>query len=198
VIAAASLAAIAPSLAAADQPAVAARAERDELSQLLAGRAGIEMGGRTSPGGFHLAGTYLYRMAESDWIDTGVAFTFGGGNAECFRDRSNEVLCDHGITKGFAAERSGGVRRVFRRDQEFAPFVGLGLAVRLVSFSEDDVRGVAFPLLISAGVRSHIADRVALVGGAMVRAGIGLFTGDVGLEPQASLAVSGGVEFGLD
>ena len=43
-----------------------------------------------------------------------------------------------------------------------------------------------------------MARRVAVVGGATLRAGVGLFGRDVGLEPQGSLAISAGVEFGLD
>jgi hypothetical protein len=181
-----------------EKAAVDAEADPADLSQQLAAHVGLELGGRTSPGGFQIGGTYIYRVAEQDWFDTGAAFTFGGGSAACFRDREDDVLCDHGITKGFAAELSAGFRRVLDADEKFAPYFRVGLAVRLASFADDELRGVAFPLVAGGGLRSQVAPRIAVAGGAMVRAGIGVFGRDMGVEPQLSLAIHAGVEFGLD
>lgn len=179
-----------------------ARAE-DEAStttQEIGAFLGLELGGGTTPGGLQAAGRYLYRLSDRDWLDTGVAFTFGGGDAECFRDRADDVVCDHGPLSGFAAEASAGIRRTFASAGEgrFVPYAHAGVALRLVSFGDDGLRGAAVPLYLGGGVRARVADRVDVVGGALARAGVGFFNRDVGAEPQLSLAVVGGVEFGLD
>jgi hypothetical protein len=182
----------------AEETAVEAESAPADLSQQLAAHAGMEIGGRTSPGGFNVGGTYQYRLSGDDWFDTGAGFTFGGGSAECFRDREGVVLCDHGIAKGFAAELGVGFRRVLKSGEKLSPFARIGLAVRFASFSGDDLRGAAFPLVVGGGVRSQVARRIAVVGGAVVRGGVGFFGDDVGTEPQISLTIQGGVEFGLD
>lgn len=172
--------------------------EPPESTQRIGGQLGLEGGGRTSPGGFAIGGSYIYRLTETDWLDGGVSFTFGSASAACFRDRDDQVLCDHGLLKGFAAEVSAGVRRDFAGQDRFTPFARVGLAVRLVSFGDDDVKGAAVPVVVGGGVRAQVADRIAVVGGATLRAGIGILSGDVGVEPHASLAIHFGVEFGLD
>lgn len=172
--------------------------EPEDVTQLLAGHLGLAAGGRTSPGGLEIGGSYLYRLTESDWLDGGVGFTFGSGSAACFTDRDGEVLCDHGLLKGFSAEVSAAVRREFPGQGKFTPYARLGLGVRLVSFGDDDVKGAAFPVILGGGVRSQVAERVAVFGGADLRAGVGLLTGDVGVEPHLTLAVFFGAEFRLD
>lgn len=165
--------------------------------QEIGARLGIEAGGRVSPGGFHLGGAYLYRLADKDWLESGVSFTFGGSDAACFRDRDGDFLCDHGLLSGFAAEVSAGVRRFFRGRQGFVPFAGAGIAARLVSFTGDGVGGLALPLYATGGVRARVAERVAVLGGATVRGGVGFYDSNLGLEPHLTLAIHAGVEFGL-
>lgn len=175
-----------------------AESKNAALSQQLGARLGFELGGRTSPGGMHLAGNYLYRVSDQDWFETGAGFTFGGGSPACFRDRMDELVCDHGIAKGFAAELMAGARRVFPAQKSLAPFVGIGLGVRVVSFPDDDVLGAAFPLIVSGGIRAPVTGKIAIVGGGVLRAGIGAFGDELGAEPHLTMAIHGGVEFGLD
>lgn len=172
--------------------------EPQDPTQLLGGHLGLAAGGRTSPGGLEIGGSYLYRLTETDWLDSGVGFTFGSGSAACFTDRNGEVLCDHGLLEGFSAEVSAAVRREFPGQGTFTPYARVGIGVRLVSFGDDDVKGAAFPVIVGGGVRSEVAERVAVFGGADLRAGVGLLTGDVGVEPHLSMTVFFGVEFRLD
>jgi len=166
-------------------------------SQEIGARLGIEAGGRTSPGGVHMTGSYLHRLSEADWLDSGVGFTLGGDSAECFRDRDGELLCDHGVFSGGAIEAIAAVRRVFAPQGKFAPYARLGVALRVIRFADDDLSGFGVPLLFGGGVRATVADRIAVVGAADVRTGVGFFGRDLGVEPQWSLAISAGVEFAL-
>lgn len=193
VIPAAALAALllaAPSRAEEREPPVAAQ----EIGPI----AGLEGGGRVSPGGLHVGGVYLYRLTASDWLASGVGFTFGGGGAACFRSREDELLCDHGLFEGFAAEAQVGVRRFFAGQRGFVPFAGAGLSVRLSSYPDDGVLGLGVPLYARGGVRYRVAERVALVGAASLRAGVGFYDEGLGLEPHFTLGVRGGVEFALE
>jgi hypothetical protein len=168
------------------------------LTQELGAALGVEAGGRVSPGGLHVSARYLYRLSDVDWLESGAAFTFGGGDAACFRDRDDDFVCDHGIFGGFALEASAGVRRFFAEQGAFAPFARAGLGVRLVSFSSDDVLGAAFPVIAGGGVRARVAERIAIAAGADLRAGVGVYGRGLGAEPYLSFAVHAGVEFGLD
>lgn len=204
-IAAAFALAAAPSIAAAQQEQDAAAEtaadsviEPAGLTQVLGGRLGIEVGGRTTPGGLHVAGSYLYLLDGPWWFDTGIGFTFGGGSASCFRDRDNDVVCDHGIAAGFAAEVVGSIRRELGERQGFVPFVRGGVALRLLAFSSDDVVGLGFPLIGSAGFRRRLSDLVTLVAAADLRIGWGVLNRDLGVEAQASASLTAGVEFDLD
>ena len=179
-----------------------ARAEDDVLAdpageQELGGSLGVEAGGRTSPGGLQLGGNYLYRLSDEDWFDGGVTITYGGGGAECFRDREGELLCDHGLVDGFAAELSGGVRRVFSGQDRFAPFARAAVGLRVATYTADDVTGLAIPLILGGGVRAVVEDWIAVVGGADLRVGPAFFEGDVGTEPHLTLSVHAGAEFRL-
>jgi hypothetical protein len=141
---------------------------------------GLEMGGRVSPGGLRLGGSYLYRLSEQDWFDGGFGFTFGSGESACFRDRDDERVCDHGLLGGFGGEVFAGVRRFFAAKQTLVPYLRGGVALRLVAFSGDEVRGLALPVWLGAGVRRKVHERVV-----------------VNAEPQVSLMVGGGVEFSM-
>src|SRR5437868_6043898 len=63
-------------------------------------QAGMTTGGRVTPGGLRVVGHYLYQLADRDWFDGGAVFTFGGSSAQCFRDRMNLLVCEHGIADG--------------------------------------------------------------------------------------------------
>jgi hypothetical protein len=163
--------------------------------QEIGARLGFAAGGRVSPGGLALAGNYLYKLADRDWFDGAVGFSFGSGSAACFRDREDNRLCDHGLADGFGMYVAGGVRRFFAPKNEFAPYVRAGLAVRISSFSDDDVTGFVVPVWVGGGVRARVTDSVAIVGDALLELGGGTFNKGIGLEPHFSLAVMFGVEF---
>ena len=166
--------------------------------QELGARVGVALGGRTTPGGLRLSGHHLYRLADRDWFDAGVAFTFGSGREACFRDRRDEVVCQHGFASGFAAEMLAGVSRFFKAEDPFSPFVRGGLGARLIAFPGDDLRGVAVPVWAGAGVRARVHPGIAVTGGAELRVGPAWMTRDIGLEPHASFAITAGVDFSLD
>lgn len=172
-------------------------APADMSDQAIAAALGAAIGGRTTAGGLRVAGHYLYQLTAQDWFDGTAAFTFGSGGAECFRDRDNDVLCDHGLADGYAVELSANVRRFLGGRDNFWPFVRAGLGVAIVRFSDDDVTGIAFPLHAGAGLRVSVADGVALVGLGEVSLGLARFGGGVGAEPQLGVDVSAGVEFRL-
>ena len=173
-------------------PAASLVAEQELGAQL-----GFAAGGRVSPGGLLVSGDYLYKLAERDWFDASVGFSFGGNAPACFRDRQDNRLCDHGIADGFGMYVSGGVRRFLAVNKKFVPYVRAGLALRLSSFSSDAVTGLVVPLFIGGGVRARVTDGVSVVGHALVELGGGTFNKGVGLEPHFSFAVLGGVEFAL-
>ena len=179
----------------------AARAEDTVLEpageQELGGSLGLEAGGRTSPGGLQLSSAYLYRLSEEDWFDGGVTVTYGGGGAECFRDREGDLLCDHGLVDGFAAELSGGVRRFFAGQQRFSPYARAALGLRIATFTSDDVTGLAIPLILGGGVRAAVNDSLALIGGADLRVGPAFYEGDLGTEPHLTFTVHVGAELRL-
>ena len=112
-----------PRLAQADDAAaVATSAPADLNDQGIGASIGIATGGRSTPGGLRVGGHYLYQLASSDWFDGTASFTFGGGDAACFRDRKNEFLCDHGLADGRAVEVAANVRRFFGGSGDFWPF----------------------------------------------------------------------------
>ncbi len=167
-------------------------------TQEMGARIGLDVGGRVSPGGLLLSGTYLYRLSDQDWLDQSVGFTFGGRGAACFRDRSDDLLCDHGILDGFAIDAAIGLRRYLTSSDEFSPYVRAGIAFRGVVFTGDDVSGFAFPVFAAGGVRAKVAPRVSVVADAMLRTGFAIFNRGLGVEPHASFAVQAGVELVLD
>ena len=198
---AAAVIAAAPSIAAAQEAEAVDPArsviEPIGVTQAVGARLGLEVGGRITPGGLHLGGDYLYLLDGPWWFDSGIGFTFGGGSAACFRDRDDEVVCDHGITAGFAAEVVGSIRRELGERQGFVPYLRAGLALRLLAFGGDDVVGFGFPLIGSAGFRRRLGDPVTLVAGFDLRIGWGALNRTLGIEPQVSAAITAGVEFDL-
>lgn len=170
----------------------------DELSDRAIGaEIGVTGGGRVTPGGMRIAGHFIYQLSEQDWFDGAAAFTYGGSEARCFRDRMDEFLCDHGFASGGSFEVSANVRRVFAPSGNFRPFARAGIGVALVRYSGDDVSGLAFPFHAGGGIRARVMPGVAVVVQADVQLGFGLFGHGLGLEPQLGMTIGAGAEFRL-
>ena len=158
---------------------------------------GATSGGRVTPGGLRITGHYLYQLSDTDWFDGTASFTYGGGGAACFRDRSAQLVCDHGLAQGAGIELAASVRRVFEPHGGLRPFARAGLGFELVRFTDDHVSGVAFPLHLGGGVRTEVAPSVAIVVEAEVALGLGRFNQGLAAEPVFGLAIAAGVEFVL-
>lgn len=176
----------------------AAQVAEDGLGdQLLGGAIGLAAGGRTTPGGVRVTGHYLYQMSAQDWFDGTASFTFGSGDAGCFRDRGDALVCEHGLASGGAIEVVAAVRRVFAPQGRFRPFLRAGVGVALARFSGDDVTGLAIPVHAGAGLRGAVSRMVAIVVLADATLGIARFGRGLGGEPQLGLAVTAGAELRL-
>lgn len=175
----------------------AALAPADMGDQAIGATLGVAVGGRTTPGGLRVAGHWLYQLADQDWFDGSAAFVFGSGEPDCFRDRMDAVICEHGLADGYAVELSANVRRFIAGNGPFWPFARAGLGVALVRFADDDITGVAIPLHVGGGMRVSVADAIAIVAQAQLDLGFAVFGGGPGLEPQLGFNVSAGVEFRL-
>jgi hypothetical protein len=174
-----------------------ADADDDLGDQQIGAALGAAIGGRVTAGGLRISGDYLYQLTDNDWFDGSAAFTFGGGDAECFRNREDEFLCDHGLANGAALELAVGVRRMLAAKGAYRPFARAALGLSYVRFSDDDVSGVAVPLHLGGGLRAAVAPGVAVVGQGELTVGLGRFGRDLGGEPQLGLAVTAGAEFRL-
>lgn len=182
------------------QPVVAdpLDAPDDDLAEhAVAVQAGLATGSRVTPGGFRVTGHFLYQLSSSDWFDGTAAFTFGGGDAACFRDRDNVIVCDHGLAAGKGIELGVGVRRMFARQSTFRPFVRAGLGVGLARFSADSLTGLAIPAYVGLGMRAKVRPSISVVVEAGASIGLGIFTRDLGAEPILGAAVTAGAEFDL-
>ena len=178
--------------------AESASEDDDEIGdQLIGGQLGLAAGGRTTAGGLRVTGHYLYQLTNEDWFDGTASFTFGGGDAACFRDRSDDVICDHGLASGGAIEVTAAVRRMLAPQGRFRPFARVGVGLALVRFTGDDLAGLAIPLHAGAGLRAQAAPGVAVVALADAMLGLAAFGGGVGGEPQAGLAITVGAEVRL-
>ncbi len=158
---------------------------------------GLALGGRVTAGGLRVAGDYLYQLSDQDWFDGIAAFTFGSGAGGCFRDRMDQVQCDHGLAEGTSLEIAGGVRRMFAAQGAFRPFARVALGLAYTRFSNDDVSGVSIPLHAAGGLRARVANGVAVVGMAELAIGVGSFGRGLGAEPLVGFAVTAGAEFRL-
>jgi hypothetical protein len=165
--------------------------------QGIGAQLGAAFGGRVTPGGIRITGTYLYRLSATDWFDGAAAFTIGAGTAACFRDRANERVCDHGAFDGFATDFVAAVRRTWPSKQRFSPFVRVGAGLRLVRFSEDQTAGLAVPLIGGGGVTAELSPTMRIVGDAQLELGGGLFSRGVDTAPQLGLSIGVGIEMAL-
>jgi len=158
---------------------------------------GVATGGRVTPGGLKVVGHYLYQLSDEDWFDGTAAFTFGGGQASCFRDRNDTFICEHGLADGDEIEVAANVRRVFAPQGKFRPFAGIGIGLGYVRFGKDDVTGLAIPFHGGGGVRANVNESVALVAQAELSLGIGEFGHSLGSQPMVGVAIVAGAEFRL-
>jgi hypothetical protein len=158
---------------------------------------GVAIGGRVTAGGLRVEGHYLYQLADHDWFDGRIGFTFGGGPPACFRDRDDEVICEHDKIDGVAIDLGGGIRRWLGAQQGFTPWAAVGAAVRMVRFGDDDVTGFAIPLSAALGVRARVTDDIAVGGLGAIEAGPALVNRGLGLQPQVGLVIGATVEFAL-
>ncbi len=169
-------------------------ADSQEIGVLI----GAAIGGGVSPGGLAVDGRYLYRLSDLDWFEVGASFTLGSGDAKCFTDRQSDLICNHGLVDGFGAEISAGMRRYFAGQQQFRPYAKVGLGLKLVSFSGDELRGVALPISAGAGIRVDVANRVLVVAEASLRGGPAFLNRGLEVEANLGLAIGAGVEFTLE
>lgn len=183
----------------ADQATTNPQAPADMSEQAISAVLGVAVGGRSTPGGLTLGGHYFYQMADQDWFDGSVTFSFGSGSPDCFRDRVNAVICDHGPADGFAAGLATGVRHFLPSiaSQQFWPFARAAVGASLVRFSGDDITGIAFSLFGGVGVRASVTDAIAITAQADLQLGLGQFSNHLGGEPLLGVAVSAGAEFRL-
>lgn len=186
------------SVAYADEATVVSTAAPPDLSdQAMGASLGAATGGRTTPGGLRITGHYLYQLNEQDWFDGTAGFTFGGGDAACFRDRMNEFLCDHSLADGNAVEIAANVRRFLGGQGDFWPFLRAGVGISLVRFGDDDVTGIALPFNFGGGMRVSVAPNIAIVAHGALVLGFGGFNQNLGFEPQLGLSLGAGAEFKL-
>lgn len=177
--------------------ATAAPSDDDIGDQAISAQLGVAAGGRVTPGGLRIAGHYLYQLSDEDWFDGAASFTYGSGSAACFRDRSNAVICQHGLADGTGVELQATIRHMLAPQGAFRPFVRLGVGLGVVRFGRDDVSGFTIPAHGGGGVRVALAPSVALVAEGDLVLGFGSFSRGLGSQPQFGLAIAAGAEFRL-
>lgn len=164
---------------------------RDERQVALAADVGFSGGATATPGGLRVGGHYLYRLADRDWFDTTVAFTFGGRGDACM-DTADAMPCDRAITDGFAGDLALGLRRDLAPRRGFTPYLRAAAFARALRFT--DVGGFAAGGELGAGVRAPVGEQLALVAGAHAFLGARL-TGDA--DRQLGMTVTVGAEIGM-
>jgi hypothetical protein len=183
--------------ASADDLAATKTAPADMSDQAIGAELGLATGGRVTPGGLRLEGHYLYQLADQDWFDGVASFTIGGGGAQCFRDRMDAFICDHGVADGTGAVVVASVRHFFGGKDKYWPYLRGGVGLGVVRFSADNVTGLAIPLQAGGGLRISVSPGVAITAEAALELGFGAFNHTLGLEPQLGAAVTAGAEFRL-
>ncbi|HEX4452940.1 MAG TPA: hypothetical protein VH143_18825 [Kofleriaceae bacterium] len=176
---------------------VAPAAPADMSDQAIGASIGVATGGRVTPGGLRVEGHYLYQLSDRDWFDGRASFTFGGGAAECFYDRTDTYVCDHGLAQGDGLEVIATVRHFLGGQGMYWPFVQGGIGAGIARFGADGVSGLIIPLHAGGGVRASIAPAIAIVAAAELEFGLGVFGHDIGAEPQFGIDITAGVEFRL-
>lgn len=161
----------------------------------LAAELGAVGGGGATPGGMRVGGRFLYRLAEHDWFDGGMAFTFGRRTAGCGAVGPDAMTCDHGVADGFAGDLSFGVRRDLGGQAGFVPFARVALFGRVLRFASDDVTGAAAGGEVGVGIRAAVRADLAIVGGATAFAGMAHLSDDIGAVGQLGLSIAAAAEF---
>jgi hypothetical protein len=158
---------------------------------------GAAIGGGATPGGLRVSGDYLYQLSDLDWFDGMVQFTFGSGAATCFRDRADELICDHGAAQGVGTDLGVGVRRFFGGQQGFRLWVRPAAGLRISRFGGDDLTGGGVFVSAAGGARVRVTDTIAVGGQASVELGAAYFSRSLGFELQPGLVVAVSVDFVL-
>jgi hypothetical protein len=177
--------------------ATAAPADEDVGDQAISAQLGVAAGGRVTPGGLRIAGHYLYQLSDEDWFDGVASFTYGSGSAACFHDRSDRLVCQHGLADGAGVEVQATIRHMLAAQGAFHPFVRLGVGLGAVRFGRDNLSGLTIPAHGGGGVRVSLAPGVALVAEGDLELGFGSFNRSLGSQPQLGLAILAGAEFRL-
>jgi hypothetical protein len=172
-----------------------ALADDDAPQVALAAEVGAVGGGGATPGGMRVGGRFLYRLAEHDWFDGGMAFTFGRGTAGCGAVEPDAMSCQHGVADGFAGDLSFGVRRDLGGQAGFVPFARVALFGRVLRFAYDDVTGAAAGGGGGVGIRAAVRPGLAVVGGATAFAGMAHLSDDIGAAGQLGLSIAAAAEF---
>lgn len=163
----------------------------------LAADVGLSGGGVATPGGLRVGGHYLYRLADRDWFDSGVAFTFGGRGEACVgvTATADAMPCDRHVADGFAADLALGVRRDLASRGGFTPWLRLAGFVRALRF--DDVGGFAVGGELGAGLRAPVRGDLAVVAGANAFLGVADLGDAMAGGRQLGLTVTVGAEIGM-
>ena len=145
-----------------------------------------------------LAGAYLYRMVDNEWLEMGLRFIRGSDEAGCFRNRQNEVNCNYGFFAGSTAEMSLSFRHYFDGPLRFRPFAKLGTGIRLIEFRGDDSRGLGIPLRMGGGIRARVSKHLIVVGQFEGEGGFSYLNQNIGSAFWASLNVMTGLEININ
>lgn len=157
-------------------------------TQELGARLGWQTGiGDVSPGGLRVGGVYLYKLSSDSWSENGASVGFGSGDASCWYDRENALVCDHGVADGFTFQLTTGVRWYPNLGKKGAqPYARAGLGLAYVRFVDDFLTGIALPVHVGAGARFEITERVSVGGEALFELGPAIFGTDSGAAPADS------------
>jgi hypothetical protein len=169
----------------------------DVADREIDAQVGAAIGGGLTPGGLQIGGAYLYQLSDLDWFDGGVAFTFGSGAPTCFRDRADDLQCDHGVTDGVATDVRLGVRRFFAGRPGFRPWVRPSVGARLVYFSGDSLTGFGLFAAAAGGIRARFNDTMAAGVFVEVETGAALFGRGLGGSLQLGATVGVTCDFAL-
>lgn len=164
--------------------------------QAIGAAIGVAAGGHVTPGGLRIAGNFAYQLSDRDWFDGVASFTFGSGSAQCFYDRMDNFICQHGLVDGYGFELSANIRHYFDAKGSFHPFARGGVGAGLVRFPDDAVSGFVLPAHGGGGVRVDVDPIEIVVQGELI-AGIGWYGHDVGVQAVFGAAIVAGVEFPL-
>jgi hypothetical protein len=180
--------------------AAAARADEPEGppvgDQELGARVGMSLDlAGVGPGGVHVAGVWLYRLADRVWFDGRAAFAIGGGGPDCVVPASGAARCDHALTDGFAAMALAGARWFPPASGSIVPWLGGGVGAGLADFPGDGVSGLALPVWGGGGARLPVADGVALAADALVDVAAVFYAKGVGPKARIGLTLAVGVDF---